>query len=118
PGLCGDYLINAQGEDVVNGSRPTKRIEETLGKDMPGAYAELVEVGKKLEKHYRNMQDIEFTISRNQLYMLQTRNANRTGCAAVRVATDMVQEGLITKEEAISSRFIPAGDLSQLLQPI
>ena len=61
--MNGDYLINAQGEDVVNGSRPTKRIEETLGNDMPDAYKELVEVGKKLEKHYRNMQDIEFTIS-------------------------------------------------------
>jgi pyruvate,orthophosphate dikinase len=118
PGICGDYLINAQGEDVVNGSRPTKRIEETLGKDMPAAFKELVEVGHKLEKHYRNMQDIEFTISRNKLYMLQTRNAKRTGFAAVRVATDMVEEGLITKEEAISSRFIPAGDLSQLLQPV
>ena len=86
PGMCGDYLINAQGEDVVNGSRPTKRIEETLGKDMPEAYKELVAVGHKLEKHYRNMQDIEFTISRNKLYMLQTRNAKRTGFAAVRVA--------------------------------
>ncbi|MBL8824078.1 MAG: pyruvate, phosphate dikinase [Planctomycetia bacterium] len=118
PGICGDYLINAQGEDVVNGSRPTKRIEETLGKDMPEAYKELVAVGQKLEKHYKNMQDIEFTISRNKLYMLQTRNAKRTGFAAVRVATDLVEEGLISKEEAISSKFIPAGDLSQLLQPL
>jgi pyruvate,orthophosphate dikinase len=118
PGMCGDYLINAQGEDVVNGSRPTKRIEETLGKDMPEAYKELVAVGHKLEKHYRNMQDIEFTIQRNKLYMLQTRNAKRTGFAAVRVAVDMVHEGLITKDEAISPRFIPAGDLSQLLQPL
>jgi pyruvate,orthophosphate dikinase len=118
PGMNGDYLINAQGEDVVNGSRPTKRIEETLGIDMPEAYKELVEVGKKLEKHYRNMQDIEFTISRKKLYMLQTRNAKRTGFAAVRVATDLVEEGLISKEEAISAKYIPAGDLSQLLQPL
>ena len=118
PGMCGDYLINAQGEDVVNGSRPTKRIEETLGKEMPAAYKELVAVGHKLEKHYRNMQDIEFTISRNKLYMLQTRNAKRTGFAAVRVAVDMVEEGLISKDEAISPKFIPAGDLSQLLQPL
>ncbi len=118
PGMCGDYLINAQGEDVVNGSRPTKRIEETLGKDMPEAYRELVAVGHKLEKHYRNMQDIEFTIQRNKLYMLQTRNAKRTGFAAVRVAVDMVEEGLITKDEAISPKYIPAGDLSQLLQPL
>ncbi len=118
PGICGDYLINAQGEDVVNGSRPTKRIEETLGKDMPAAFKELVAVGHKLEKHYKNMQDIEFTISRSKLYMLQTRNAKRTGFAAVRVATDLVEEGIISKEEAISSKFIPAGDLSQLLQPL
>ena len=118
PGMNGDYLINAQGEDVVNGSRPTKRIEETLGKEMPKAFAELVEVGKKLEKHYRNMQDIEFTISRNKLYMLQTRNAKRTGFAAVRVATDMLQEGLISEDEAISAKYIPAGDLNQLLQPV
>lgn len=118
PGMCGDYLINAQGEDVVNGSRPTKRIEETLGKDMPAAYKELVEVGHKLEKHYRNMQDIEFTISRNKLYMLQTRNAKRTGFAAVRVATDLVAEGLISPDDAISQKYIPAGDLSQLLQPL
>ena len=107
PGMCGDYLINAQGEDVVNGSRPTKRIEETLGKDMPEAFKELVAVGHKLEKHYRNMQDIEFTIQRNKLYMLQTRNAKRTGFAAVRVAVDMVEEGLISKEEAISSEVHP-----------
>src|SRR6516165_10144054 len=118
PGMCGDYLINAQGEDVVNGSRPTKRIEETLAKDMPEAFKELVAVGHKLEQHYRNMQDIEFTIQRNKLYMLQTRNAKRTGFAAVRVAVDMVEEGLISKEDAISPRFIPAGDLSQLLQPL
>src|SRR5262245_1377268 len=118
PGICGDYLINAQGEDVVTGSRPTKRIEETLARDMPQACKELVAVGQKLEKHYRNMQDIEFTIQRNKLYMLQTRNAKRTGFAAVRVATDMVAEGLISKDEAISPKYIPAGDLAQLLQPL
>ncbi len=118
PGMCGDYLINAQGEDVVNGSRPTKRIEETLGQDMPDAYRELVAVGHKLEKHYRNMQDIEFTISRKKLFMLQTRNAKRTGFAAVRVATDMLAEGLISEEEAISAKFIPAGDMNQLSQPV
>src|SRR5207344_2078591 len=84
----------------------------------PGAHKELLAVCDKLEKHYRNMQDIEFTISRNKLYMLQTRNAKRTGFAAVRVACDLVEEGVITKEEAISSKFIPAGDLSQLLQPL
>src|SRR5205807_971887 len=88
------------------------------GKDMPQAYKELVEVGKKLENHYRNMQDIEFTISRNKLYMLQTRDAKRTGFAAVRVALDMVEEGLITMDQAMSPKFIPAGDLAQLLQPL
>ena len=118
PGVNGDYLIYAQGVDVVNGSRPTRRIEETLGKDMPTAFKELTAVCQKLEKHYRNMQDIEFTISRNKLYMLQTRNAKRTGFAAVRVAVDLVKEGLISKEEAISARFIPPGDLNQLLQPV
>ncbi len=118
PGVNGDYLINAQGEDVVNGSRPTKRIEETLAIDMPQAYKELVEVCRKLEKHYRNMQDIEFTIQRNHLYMLQTRNAKRTGFAAVRVAVDLVDEGLISPDEAISARYIPPGDLNQLLQPL
>src|SRR5471030_1690690 len=85
---------------------------------MPTAFKELVDVGHKLEKHYKNMQDIEFTISRNKLYMLQTRNAKRTGFAAVRVATDLVEEGLITPEQAILPKFIPAGDLSQLLQPL
>ncbi|MFL5329544.1 MAG: pyruvate, phosphate dikinase [Gemmataceae bacterium] len=118
PGINGDYLINAQGEDVVNGSRPTKRIEASLANDMPEAYRELNAVGQKLEKHYRNMQDIEFTIQRNKLYMLQTRNAKRTGFAAVRVAVDLVEEGLIKKEEAISPKYIPAGDLAQLLQPL
>src|SRR5258708_23098165 len=118
PGMNGDYLINAQGEDVVNGSRPTKRIELTLGQDMPAAHKELVGVGEKLERHYRNMQDIEFTIQRNKLWMLQTRNAKRTGFAAVRVAVDMVREGLISKEEASSAKFIPPGDLNQLLQPL
>jgi pyruvate, orthophosphate dikinase len=118
PGVNGDYLINAQGEDVVNGSRPTRRIETQLGKDMPKAYKDLVDTCMKLEKHYRNMQDIEFTVQRNKLWMLQCRSAKRTGFAAVRVAVDLVKEGLITKEEAISAKFIPAGDLNQLLQPI
>ena len=118
PGVNGDYLINAQGEDVVNGSRPTRRIEIQLEKDMPKAHRELLDTCAKLEKHYRNMQDIEFTVQRNKLWMLQCRNAKRTGFAAVRVAVDLVKEGLISKEEAISAKFIPAGDLNQLLQPI
>jgi pyruvate,orthophosphate dikinase len=118
PGINGDYLINAQGEDVVAGIRTPQRIEETLPKVMPKGYQELVEIGKKLESHYRDVQDIEFTIQRGKVWMLQTRNAKRTGFAAVRIAVDFVNEGLITKEQALSAKRIPADDLNQLLQPI
>lgn len=118
PGMNGDYLINAQGEDVVAGIRTPKRIEETLGQDMPQAYQQLVEIGKKLESHYREVQDIEFTVQRGKVWMLQTRSAKRTGFAAVRIAVDLVNEGLISKEEALTSKRIPADDLNQLLQPI
>ncbi len=118
PGLNGDYLINAQGEDVVAGIRTPQRIEETLAKVMPNGYNELVEIGKKLESHYRDVQDVEFTIQRGKVWMLQTRNAKRTGFAAVRIAVDMVNEGLISKEDALSAKRIPADDLNQLLQPI
>ncbi len=118
PGLNGDYLINAQGEDVVAGIRTPKRIEETLEKDMPAAYRELNEIGKKLEKHYKEVQDIEFTVQRGHVWMLQTRNAKRTGFAAVRIAVDLVNEGLIAKEDAMQAKRIPADDLNQLLQPI
>ncbi|MDP1798304.1 MAG: pyruvate, phosphate dikinase, partial [Planctomycetaceae bacterium] len=118
PGYCGDYLINAQGEDVVAGIRTPLRIEETLAKDMPQAYAELDEIGKKLEAHYKDVQDIEFTVERGKVYMLQTRNAKRTGFAAVRIAVDLVDEGKITEAEALSAKRIPADDLNQLLQPV
>ncbi|AMV21840.1 pyruvate, phosphate dikinase [Planctomyces sp. SH-PL14] len=118
PGFCGDYLINAQGEDVVAGIRTPLRIEETLGKDMPKAHAELDEIGKKLEKHFKEVQDVEFTIQEGRVWMLQTRNAKRTGFAAVRIAVDLVNEGLITEKEALQKRRIPADDLNQLLQPI
>ncbi|MBX7074778.1 MAG: pyruvate, phosphate dikinase [Pirellulales bacterium] len=118
PGINGDYLINAQGEDVVAGIRTPKRIEETLGKDMPAGFKQLEEIGKLLERHYKEVQDIEFTIQRGKVWMLQTRNAKRTGFAAVRIAVDLVNEGLITKEEALAARRIPADDLNQLLQPI
>jgi pyruvate, orthophosphate dikinase len=118
PGLNGDYLVNAQGEDVVAGIRTPQRIEETLAKVMPGGYRELVDIGKKLEAHYRDVQDVEFTIQRGKVWMLQTRNAKRTGFAAVRIAVDMVNEGLITKQDALSAKRIPADDLNQLLQPI
>ena len=118
PGFCGDYLINAQGEDVVAGTRTPKRVEESLEKDAPEAYAELNEIGKKLEKHYKEVQDIEFTVQKGKVWMLQTRNAKRTGFAAVRIAVDLVNEGLIDSKTALQKRRIPADDLNQLLQPI
>jgi pyruvate, orthophosphate dikinase len=118
PGYCGDYLINAQGEDVVAGIRTPKRIEETLAKEMPKAYAELDSIGKILEGHYKDVQDIEFTVERGKVYMLQTRNAKRTGFAAVRIAVDLVDEGKISEKEALSPKRIPADDLNQLLQPV
>jgi pyruvate,orthophosphate dikinase len=113
----GEYLINAQGEDVVAGIRTPKKIAE-LQKDMPEVYKQLDEIRTILEKHYRDVQDIEFTVQKKKLWMLQTRNGKRTGFAAVRFAVDMVNEGLITKEEALSSGRIPPDDLNQLLQPI
>jgi len=96
----GEFLLNAQGEDVVSGVRTPVPILE-LEKVMPSAYNQLREITTRLEKHYRDMQDFEFTIQDSKLYMLQTRNGKRTGLAAVRVAIQMVDEGLITKEEAI-----------------
>jgi pyruvate,orthophosphate dikinase len=113
----GEYLINAQGEDVVAGIRTPKKIDE-LKKEMPAVYQQLEEIRGKLEKHYRDVQDIEFTIQKGKLWMLQTRNGKRTGFAAVRFAVDMVDEGLITKQEALSAGRIPPDDLNQLLQPI
>ncbi len=118
PGYCGDYLINAQGEDVVAGIRTPKRIEETLAKEMPKAYEELDSIGKILENHYKDVQDIEFTVQKGKVWMLQTRNAKRTGFAAVRIAVDLVDEGKITEIEALSPKRIPADDLNQLLQPV
>ncbi len=96
----GDYLMNAQGEDVVAGIRLTMDIQE-LKKDLPKAYAEFEQICKKLEKHYRDMQDVEFTIEKSKLWMLQTRDGKRTAQSAVRIAVNMVEEGLITKEEAV-----------------
>jgi pyruvate,orthophosphate dikinase len=96
----GEFLMNAQGEDVVAGIRTPVHISE-LKKIMPKVYDQLREITTRLEKHYRDMQDFEFTIQEGRLYMLQTRNGKRTGHAAVRVAIDMVEEGLITKQEAI-----------------
>ncbi|MGQ9556912.1 MAG: pyruvate, phosphate dikinase [Desulfurispora sp.] len=110
--LYGEYLINAQGEDVVAGIRTPQPIA-TLQQEMPDVYAQFVRTCQLLEKHYRNMQDIEFTIERGKLYMLQTRTGKRTAQAAIKIAVDMVQEGLITKEEAVL-RVEPA-QLDQLL---
>lgn len=113
----GEYLINAQGEDVVAGIRTPNKIAE-LKIAMPEVYQQLDDIRNKLEKHYRDVQDIEFTVQKGKLWMLQTRNGKRTGFAGVRFAVDMVHEGLISKEEAISAGRIPPDDLNQLLQPI
>ncbi|MFN7940806.1 MAG: pyruvate, phosphate dikinase [Thermoanaerobaculia bacterium] len=96
----GDYLTNAQGEDVVAGIRQTKPIE-LLRAEMPAAYAEFERIARRLELHYKDMQDVEFTIERGKLWMLQTRDAKRTAQAAVRIAVDMAGEGLITREQAV-----------------
>ncbi len=110
----GDYLLNAQGEDVVSGTRQTSDIS-VLEKDIPQAWKDLKKVGETLEKHYRETQDIEFTIEHGKLWMLQTRSGKRTAASAVKIAVDMVEEGLITKEEAIA-RIAPEM-IDQLLHP-
>jgi pyruvate,orthophosphate dikinase len=112
--LYGEYLTNAQGEDVVAGIRTPSKIAQ-MKKDLPAAYAEFEKIAKRLEKHYRDAQDLEFTIERGKLYMLQTRSAKRTAAAAIKIATDMVKEGLITKDEALQ-RVEPA-QVEQLLLP-
>jgi len=111
----GEYLTNAQGEDVVAGIRTPKPISE-LKKEMPEVYKQLVEITSRLEKHYRDVQDFEFTIERKKLYMLQTRSGKRTAKAAVKIAVDMVKEKLITKEEAILR--VDPKTLDQLLHPV
>ena len=111
----GEYLINAQGEDVVAGIRTPQKIIE-LGKSFPKAYQQLLDIRKKLEKHYRDMQDIEFTIENTKLFMLQCRNGKRTGFASVRIAVEMVEERLISKEEAL--RRVEPEALNQLLRPV
>lgn len=112
--LYGEFLLNAQGEDVVAGIRTPKPIAE-LDRLMPAAYKQFVEVCELLEKHYRDMQDIEFTIENEKLYVLQTRNGKRTAPAAINIAVEMVEEGLITKEEAIMR--VEPNQLDQLLHP-
>ncbi len=111
----GEYLMNAQGEDVVAGIRTPLPIQ-SLSKSSPEAYRELLRIQKLLEEHYRDMQDLEFTIQEGRLFMLQCRNGKRTGFAAVRIATDMVREKLIGKEEAL--RRVEPEALTQLLAPV
>jgi pyruvate, orthophosphate dikinase len=111
----GEFLMNAQGEDVVAGIRTPVPIEQ-LKKVMPDVYHQLRETTLRLEKHYRDMQDFEFTIQEGKLFMLQTRNGKRTGKAAVKVAVDMVEEGLLTKKEAILR--VEPSQLDQLLHPV
>jgi len=111
----GEFLVNAQGEDVVSGVRTPLPID-ALNELMPDAYKQLREITTSLEQHYRDVQDFEFTIQDHKLYMLQTRNGKRTGPAAVRIAVDMVNEGLITKQEAILR--VDPQQLDQLLHPV
>jgi pyruvate,orthophosphate dikinase len=112
--LYGEYLLNAQGEDVVSGSRNVNDIAE-LKDQMPAAYAELERISRVLERHFRDVQDMEFTIERGKLFMLQTRRGQRSGFAAVRIACEMVDEGSISEDEAVAR--IPPNDLNQLLHP-
>ncbi len=113
-GIFGEYLINAQGEDVVAGVRTPQPITK-LAEDLPDCFAQFMKIANKLEKHYRDMQDMEFTIQEGQLYFLQTRNGKRTAPAALQIACDMVDEGMITREEAVLR--IEAKSLDQLLHP-
>ncbi|HJP58441.1 MAG TPA: pyruvate, phosphate dikinase [Gemmatimonadaceae bacterium] len=111
----GEFLVNAQGEDVVAGLRTPLDIDD-MSASLPNAYRELMDTQERLEKHYRDMQDLEFTVERGKLYILQTRSGKRTAGAAVRIARDMVSEGLVDKTEAV--RRVPAAQLDQLLHPI
>ena len=113
-GIYGEYLINAQGEDVVAGVRTPQPITK-LAEDLPECYKEFMEIASKLENNYRDMQDMEFTIQEGKLYFLQTRNGKRTAPAAIQIACDLVDEGMITKEEAVLR--IEAKSLDQLLHP-
>ncbi|MGQ0701848.1 MAG: pyruvate, phosphate dikinase, partial [Gemmatimonadales bacterium] len=112
--IFGEYLLNAQGEDVVAGIRTPHKLSELEG-ELPKAYRQFAEIAQRLEKHYREVQDLEFTIERGKLYMLQTRRAQRSGRAAVRAAVAMVDEELISEEEAIAR--VPPNDIQQLFHP-
>ena len=113
-GIYGEYLINAQGEDVVAGIRTPQPITK-LQEDMPECYGKFMEIANKLEAHYKDMQDMEFTIEDGKLFFLQTRNGKRTAGAAIQIACDLVDEGMITPEEAVCR--IEAKSLDQLLHP-
>ena len=115
PRFYGEYLLNAQGEDVVAGIRTPRPIEE-MERELPEAYAQLREITSRLERHYRDVQDFEFTVEEGRLFMLQTRRAARTGIAALRIAVDMVEEGLLTKREAIER--VEPDHLDQVLHPV
>ena len=112
--MLGEYLVNAQGEDVVAGVRTPNPIAK-LAEDMPEVYKQFVEIADKLEKHYKDMQDMEFTVEEGKLYFLQTRNGKRTAKAALKIAVDMVEEGLITPDEALMK--VEPKQLDQLLHP-
>lgn len=112
--VWGEYLLNAQGEDVVAGIRTPRPISQ-LEEDMPKIYKEFLKISDRLEQHYRDMQDLEFTIEREKLWMLQTRTGKRTAIAAVKIAVDMVNEGLITKEEALMR--VHPNQIDQFLHP-
>ena len=114
--LNGDFLTNAQGEDVVSGARTPEPIAKMKRGKFGKVYRELERLGAKLEKHFKDVQDVEFTFEHMQLYMLQTRRAQRTGVAAVRIAVEMVGEGLITEDEAVQR--VPPQDLDQLFHPM
>ena len=112
--LYGEYLLNAQGEDVVAGIRTPSKISR-LHEELPEVFQQFQEIAKRLEKHYRDMQDLEFTVEKGRLYMLQTRSGKRTAQAAVKIAVDMVEEGLITEEEAVQR--VEPSHVYQLLLP-
>jgi len=113
--LFGEYMMNAQGEDVVAGIRTPSPIAQ-LEKDLPEVFETLISVYKMLESHYKDMQDIEFTVQENRLYMLQTRSGKRTAAAAIRIAVDMVNEGLISKQDAVLR--VPATQVDQIFHPM
>ncbi len=113
-GSFGEYLMNAQGEDVVAGIRNTKPIAKMV-EDLPEVFDQFMDIAARLEKHYNDMQDVEFTIEKGRLWMLQTRNGKRTAKAAIKIAVDMANEGLIDKETAVMR--VEPEQVNQMLHP-